>query len=112
MEPERQAEYEQLMAQESLFVGVGNVAAFMIVQKALPNISPLAQVFVAGVLFHLTAEYSGLNEWYLTHGAAVLAKDVPYDYVAENFYSKEDYRCGRSDSHYLDSAALSQCIKY
>jgi hypothetical protein len=112
MEPERQAEYEQLMAQESLFVGAGNVAAFMLVQRALPKMSPLAQVFVAGVLFHLTAEYSGLNEWYLSHGAAALAKDAPsYDYIAENLYSKEDYKCGRSDS-YLDSAALSLCIKY
>jgi len=117
MEPERQAEYEQLMAQESLFVGAGNVAAFMLVQRALPNISPLAQVFVAGVLFHLTAEYSGLNEWYLSHGAAALAKDAPpYDYVSENVYSKIDYRCGRSDMHsdmdYSDSSALSLCIKY
>lgn len=114
MEPEQQAEYEQLMAQESLFVGAGNVAAFMIVQKALPNISPLAQVFVAGVLFHLTAEYSGLNEWYLSHGAAALGKGKgsEYDYVEENLYSKKDYRCGRSDMGYSDSSALSLCIKY
>jgi hypothetical protein len=114
MEPEQQAEYEQLMAQESLFVGAGNVAAFMIVQKALPNMSPLAQVFIAGVLFHLTAEYSGLNEWYLTHGAAALGKGKgdAYDYVEENLYSKKDYRCGRSDMDSWDSAALSLCIKY
>jgi len=112
MEPEQQAEYEQLMAQEALFVGAGNVAAFMLVQRALPKMSPLAHVFVAGVLFHLTAEYSGLNEWYLTHGAAALAKGAPpRDYISENLYSKEDYRCGRSDS-YSDSSALSLCIKY
>ena len=112
MEPEQQAEYEQLMAQESLFVGAGNVAAFMIIQKALPKISPLAQVFLAGVLFHLTAEYSGLNEWYLTHGAAALGRGSAQDYIEENLYSKQDYRCGRSDTPYSDSASLSLCIKY
>jgi hypothetical protein len=113
MEPEAQVEYEQLMAQESLFVGAGNVAAFMLVQKVLPKISPLAQVFVAGVLFHLTAEYSGLNEWYLSHGAAALAKGAPaYDYVSQNLYSKEEYRCGRSDMEYSDSSSVSLCIKY
>lgn len=114
MEPEQQAEYEQLMAQEALFVGAGNVAAFMIVQKAIPKMSPLAQVFLAGVLFHLTAEYSGLNEWYLTHGAAALGKGKggAQDYVEENLYSKQDYRCGRSDTDYSDSSVLSLCIKY
>ena len=113
MELEQQAEYEQLMAQEALFVGAGNVAAFLIIQRVLPNMSPLAQTFVAGVLFHLTAEYSGLNEWYLSHGAAALAKGAPpYDYVSENLYTKQDYRCGRSDMAYSDSSALSLCIKY
>ena len=112
MEPEQQAQYEQLMAQEALFVGAGNVAMFMIIQKTFPKMSPLTQTFLAGVLFHLTAEYSGLNEWYLTHGAATLAKEAPYDYVSQNLYSKGDYRCGRSDMEYSDSSALSLCIKY
>ena len=114
MDADTAMEYETLIAQESLFVGAGNVASFMLVQKLLPKMSSLGQVFLAGVLFHLTAEYSGLNEWYLTHGAAALRKtsNNPIAYVEENLISKVDYRCGRSYTSLSEDSALSQCIKY
>lgn len=107
-------EYETLMAQESLFVGAGNVASFMLVQKLLPKMSPLGQVFLAGVFFHLASEYSGLNEWYLSHGAAALYRTAmnPVAYVEENLNYKTDYRCGRSYTSLSEDSALSLCMKY
>lgn len=114
---EKSLAYERQMAIESLFVGAGNVASFMLVQKLFPKWKPVSQVFLAGVLFHLTAEVSGLNEYYLEHGAATLyheGQNKEYYIVPE-----QKLRCQMSSTPYSQglsseeqSPELSYYIRY
>jgi hypothetical protein len=116
-EIEKSMAYERQMAIESLFVGAGNVASFMLVQKLFPKWKPVSQVFLAGVLFHLTAEASGLNEYYLEHGAATLyheGQNKEYYIVPE-----QKLKCQMSSTPYLlepslgvPSPGLSYYVRY
>ena len=53
---------------EAFVVGVGLVAVFMLVKMA--KLGEVATVFFAGALFHLLAEVSGVNNWYLDNSVA------------------------------------------
>jgi len=64
---------------EAAFVGIAlipmwfAVAQFTIATKVFsssPQLKTMIDVAVAGALFHLTAEESGLNHYYLTHSHA------------------------------------------
>lgn len=111
--------YQQQMATEALFVGTGNVAAFFLVQKMFPKWKPLSQVFLAGVLFHLTSEASGLNEYYLKHGAATYyhASDNEPEYIV---IPEKSHKCHRpsfsghsSQSSWEDSSVgVTSCLRY
>lgn len=119
MEDELQKElaYEQQMAIESLSVGVGNVAAFLIVQKLFPKMSNVTNTFFAGVLFHLVSEMSGLNKWYLTHGAASYYAEAEPDYIV---IPEKSHKCHRpSFTGYVGqssweeaSMGLPSCLRY
>ncbi len=53
---------------EAFVVGVGLVVVFMLVKMA--KLGEVATVFLAGALFHLLAEVSGVNNWYLDNSVA------------------------------------------
>jgi hypothetical protein len=118
MEDTKALEYQQQMAIEGLSVGVGNVASFLLIQRLFPKWSPVGQVFAAGVLFHLTAEFSGLNEWYLDNGAASYyhRHDEP-EYI---LIPEKSHKChrqsfsGYSSQSSLEeqSAGLTSCLRY
>jgi len=50
------------LAIEALIVGFLLVVMFKIV--GLLGMRPVVTVFLTGALFHLTCEYTGVNEWY------------------------------------------------
>jgi hypothetical protein len=54
------------LAIEALCVGIGNVMLFSLVKKIFRNNLNM-QLFASGVLFHLAAEYSGLNDYYVDY---------------------------------------------
>ena len=70
-------EYRIKLAQEALAVGAASVpfffAADLLVSNMKLNLSPSIKTatssFLAGVLFHMTAEYAGLNAYYGEEGA-------------------------------------------
>jgi hypothetical protein len=51
---------------EALIVGVILVPVYWVVEKLLPGYSKWVLVFVAGALFHLAAEITGLNAAYIS----------------------------------------------
>jgi hypothetical protein len=53
---------------EAFVVGVGLVAVYYLVKMA--KLGEVATVFLAGALFHLVAEVSGVNDWYLDNSVA------------------------------------------
>lgn len=53
---------------EAFVVGVGLVAVYFAVKMA--KLGELVTVFLAGALFHLVAEISGVNDWYLDNSVA------------------------------------------
>ena len=57
---------QKTLAVEAFCVGIGNIMMYNIVKRMFPNNINL-QLFASGVLFHLTAEYSGLNEYYVNY---------------------------------------------
>ena len=117
MDEPRELLYERQIATEALSVGIGNVAAFMIVKKLFPKWSAVSQVFAAGVLFHLSAEFSGLNEWYLDNGAASYNHHHEPEYI---LIPEKSHKChrqsftGYSQHSSLEepSEGLTSCIRY
>jgi hypothetical protein len=49
---------------EALVVGLGLLVLFFILQKLFPRMSLPSLLFIAGALFHLVCEYTGVNQWY------------------------------------------------
>jgi hypothetical protein len=70
-------QYETQVYQEAIFVGITFLPVWMLVQRftAFTNINSIHKdkldIFLAGSAYHLIAEGSGLNAFYLQHGAAV-----------------------------------------
>ena len=116
-ELEKEIAYEQQMATEALFVGAGNVASFMIVKKLFPKMGVIPNTFLAGVLFHLVSEMSGLNKWYLTNGAASYYAEKQPEYFV---IPEKSHKCHRpSFTGYVGqssweeaSMGLPSCLRY
>ena len=59
--------------QEAVVVGAALLPIYSVVHEvvdARKKNRELLAVFLSGVVFHLVAEATGLNEWYIHHGAA------------------------------------------
>ena len=63
------ADYYTTLVSEAAATGVMLVPVFRLSQRLAPN-NPLLQIFLAGAAFHLVAEATGINAWYVQHGAA------------------------------------------
>jgi hypothetical protein len=70
---------ESLLYKEAAFVGIAlvpmwfAVSQFTLATRVLtgsPQVKTMLDVMIAGALFHLTAEETGLNHYYLTHSYA------------------------------------------
>ena len=65
----------QQLALEAAVVGVGLIPIWMLVRRATTAMNiygnkEIIDIALAGAAFHLLAEESGLNTWYLTNGYA------------------------------------------
>jgi hypothetical protein len=65
------------LAEEALGVGALLVPVYAVVRKSVVNYvwrnestREYAAVFLSGALFHVLAEASGLNDWYISNGRA------------------------------------------
>jgi hypothetical protein len=98
---------------EAFVVGAGLVPVYAITHAftggLFPRMSPMTQdyfsVFLAGSLFHLLCEHTGVNDWYIDNGVAVLKREkVDTDLAMWNDDALCDGRCGWADdglcSHY------------
>ncbi len=53
---------------EATVVGIGLVAVYLFVKMA--KLGEIVTLFLAGALFHLLAEFTGVNAWYLKNSVA------------------------------------------
>ena len=89
---------------EAFVVGAGLMPVYFITHSFLSvllprmsdNVVDYTSIFISGALFHLLAEETGINDWYLDNGVAVLKRQVMA--VEEtgmgNDYSLCDGQCG------------------
>ncbi len=98
---------------EAFVVGAGLVPVYAITHAftggLFPRMSPMTQdyfsVFLAGGVFHLLCEQTGINDWYLDNGVAMLKRNRFYEDTGMlNDDGLCDGRCGWRDdgmcSHY------------
>lgn len=64
--------YKRKLANEAIFVGLTLIPFVSFMEDRYEN--KYVAIFLAGALYHLTAEFSGLNDWYLKNGASTLHK--------------------------------------
>ena len=96
-------QYQSSLGQEALVVGASSVpfflAADLLVDQMNLRLSPrtktIASSFLAGVLFHISAEYAGLNEWYAKHGAHRLKSFLREEKRKNVARSRRGRHCGR-----------------
>ena len=94
-------EYTQQLALEAATVGAAFVPWSYIVSGLLSRLQPRLQprqremisIFVAGATFHLLAEATGLNEYYLRNSAAQMKAEKAWPDRHKNVPKKEK-KCG------------------
>jgi hypothetical protein len=64
--------YEEQLFTEVISVGLMTAGLSKFIEKVLPRTPPFYRLVLTGMLFHLTAEYTGMNEWYLHNGASYM----------------------------------------
>jgi hypothetical protein len=74
--------------QEALVVGLGLVPLMLIADDIFPKMPKWGRVVVAGATFHLLAEGSGLNAWYLDNSVASQSR---YADVYSSYHRKDDW---------------------
>jgi hypothetical protein len=102
-----------MLLTEAFVVGAGLVPVYALTHTItgtlFPRMSAMTQdyfsVFLAGGLFHLLCEHTGINDWYLDNGVAVLKRGQSYTLGGMlNDDGLCDGRCGFKDdglcSHY------------
>jgi len=62
--------YEEQLFTEVVSVGLMTATLSKLIEKVLPKTQPFYRLVLTGMLFHLTAEVTGMNEWYLHNGAS------------------------------------------
>lgn len=67
--------YEDKLAKEAAFTGALMVPWFYLISNfttafGITQNKEMVDLFVSGATFHLAAEYTGVNRWYLKHSAA------------------------------------------
>ncbi|NDC55476.1 MAG: hypothetical protein EBZ69_01450 [Alphaproteobacteria bacterium] len=63
-------DYSGRLVVEALIVGATLTPVVMFAESRFEN--RMIAITIAGASYHLIAEFSGLNSWYLKHGAAAL----------------------------------------
>lgn len=64
--------YEEKLAMEALSVGMLTAGLSKIIERMFPRLNSTTRLFMVGAIFHLGAEYWGMNEWYLKNGASAM----------------------------------------
>ena len=87
--------YTQQLALEAATVGALFVPWTYIVSGVLVRLNPRSAVtmFVAGATFHLLAEATGFNEYYLEHSAAQMLRERKWPERNKNMPKKQK-KCG------------------
>jgi hypothetical protein len=75
--------------QEAFVVGLGLVPLMFIADDIFPNMPKWGRVVVAGATFHLLAEGSGLNAWYLDNSVASQSRYA--DVYTGSYLRKDDW---------------------
>lgn len=65
-------EYTEKLLIEGVTVGGLVVIVNRAIKIMLPKATPAVRLFLTGVAIHFGCEFSGINEWYLTHSASAL----------------------------------------
>jgi hypothetical protein len=99
---------DQQLAIEALCVGIGNVMLYNLVKKMFPaNVN--MQLFMTGVLFHLTAEYSGLNDYYVDYKLVERRGSNPEEIMLDTSRTK---RCLETQSTGPEAFPLCSVLDY
>ena len=91
-------EYAQQLALEAATVGAAFVPWSYMVSGLLTKArvhSPIKSMFIAGATFHLIAEITGLNDYYLRHSAAQMRAEKAWPNRHKNTPLKKK-KCGIS----------------
>ena len=95
---------KQELVKEAIGVGLGAIPIFLTTSAILdamapkdsPLRSPAMKYFVGGLAFHLAADATGWNRWYLEHSyEAKKAMAVEYDYTMDWYANRSGFGGGR-----------------
>ena len=64
-------DYIPQLIMEAVIVGLLFIAFYQIVQIAMPKMTLMYKLFLAGVIGHLGLEFVGINKYYCKHSYAV-----------------------------------------
>jgi hypothetical protein len=96
------------LAIEAVCVGIGNLMLYKLVKRLFPANANM-QLFMTGVLFHLTAEYSGLNDYYVDYKIVERNVANPQEISIDTSRSK---RCLETQSTGPEAFPLCSVLDY
>lgn len=65
-------QYVEQLFVEGVTVGGLVVVVNRAIKVLLPRATPVVRLFLTGVAIHLGCEYTGINDWFLTHSASAM----------------------------------------